>query len=634
MKRSSDVLEQLDLKKARGCSSKQFASVVAPLINSLCSKYAVTNRQVTYQLEKRRRPLLECKVDLQLPLCDATKGVRKWPILSLSKLISHYVETSEAYRNALVKAVQSNPGPLSLILCEDEVIPNNIMRQKRKIHCWYASFKKFGLLNRSEHFWLPFAALFSKTAQQVEGGFSCVQKILIQSLLEDCPSVLVGMSINQVQPTLLRARVGHFLQDEAAMKSSWSVKGHAGIKPCLSCSNVVMKEHALVLSDNTLCDITETDVSKFRPLTNQEMWAMQDYLHEQSQVLTKGKLEILQTCSGQNHELKGLLACRALRAHVGPECSVWDPTHVYFSDGICTWEIDLLIHQLKGIGVTHTMVQDFCNSGWRCQGNCKVKLEFKKDGLRGGASSALTAIPLLRHFIIKVVPAGALVEVVESFKALADEVMCLQALKSQDFNCLRDDMIAALVSLQKKHFDLFKVAYGVLHVKPKHHYALHIPGQLKANKFFLDCFTPERKHRLLLADIAASHAINPHAPQANEIFSLASCNLAQLSEMQKLHLESCLVDPKDICGSVFGTVADAQVSAEVHLSQYFMSLKRGDVILTSGSALSVSACVCLDKQLHILAQRWSLVRLDGHANAQLWAKRDDGNMIILPIPAA
>ena len=47
----------------------------------------------------------------------------------------------------------------------------------------------------------------------------------------------------------------------------------------------------------------------------------------------------------------------------------------------------------------------------------------------------------------------------------------------------------------KKHLELFIRAYGTDSVKPKHHYALHLPSMLSRFGLLLGTLTHERKHR-------------------------------------------------------------------------------------------------------------------------------------------
>ena len=406
------------------------------------------------------------------------------------------------------------------------------------------------------------------------------------------------------------------------------MKGHAGVKPCLHCSNVLMKRHNLLKSDESLCDISEENIQKFLPATDEEIWATQDHLIEQKVVLGKTPFETLEKCCGQNFEPLGLLACHDLRGEVRPSESLWDPMHSYFSDGIGSSEIDQLLRCLRGIGVSHAVVMEFCNSGWRNH-QSKIKLHFKKDGLKGGASDVLAALPLIRHFVLKHVPANALVKEVKSFICLADVTMCLNGLKARSFSCIPDESLNVLSRLQQHHLACFKKAHGVKAVKPKHHYALHIPGQVRKNKFLLDCFTPERKHRLTLAELNAAYGLCPSKPYDNELSLLASVNLVQITEMQSF-VFGMLGKVRTVSGLSFGQQGEVAASDEVRLESSLV-LKKGDVFFYNATPCILELCVQLQHGLYLLVQKCLLCANDCHNKAHIWTMPDEKHLLSINV---
>ena len=52
-------------------------------------------------------------------------------------------------------------------------------------------------------------------------------------------------------------------------------------------------------------------------------------------------------------------------------------------------------------------------------------------------------------------------------------------------------------SARRCRIGLFKEAYGATMMRPKHHYALHLPLQLRVHGFLVATMTMERKHRVL-----------------------------------------------------------------------------------------------------------------------------------------
>jgi hypothetical protein len=136
------------------------------------------------------------------------------------------------------------------------------------------------------------------------------------------------------------------LLDELAIKLKWSVKGHAGLKPCFRCANVLMKDHPLVTSHASFRCLSDLNPSKFIPVTDEELWAAQDNLIHMQPILLAAKnkagFEKLETACGQVCEPLGLMAEKSLRPYVSPTKTRFDPFHCYMVNGAAAVEVDLL----------------------------------------------------------------------------------------------------------------------------------------------------------------------------------------------------------------------------------------------------------------------------------------------------
>jgi hypothetical protein len=103
-------------------------------------------------------------------------------------------------------------------------------------------------------------------------------------------------------------------------------------------------------------------------------------------------------------------------------------------------------------------------------------------------------VPILSRFLKRVVGgqvAGTPDEKrVESMIAALDVVAMLQLCKVKD-RVDQAQLMAAIV----KHLNVFIEVYGEDMIKPKHHYALHLPGQLFRFGVLLATLVLERKHR-------------------------------------------------------------------------------------------------------------------------------------------
>ena len=74
----------------------------------------------------------------------------------------------------------------------------------------------------------------SSMLEKVAGGLSTAVRFLLRALVVDAGSFTEGIVLPlDTGPTLLFARFRNHLGDEAALSRGLSIKGAAGIKPCL-----------------------------------------------------------------------------------------------------------------------------------------------------------------------------------------------------------------------------------------------------------------------------------------------------------------------------------------------------------------------------------------------------------------
>ena len=205
----------------------------------------------------------------------------------------------------------------------------------RKTTAFYVSFLELGRHLRNEDAWLCLGVLKVQTAHQVQGGLSCAFKMLLRHVFLSTPSFSTGVSLElSAGPTLFWAKLSNILGDEAALKSTWSVKGASGLKPCMLCKNVCAQRSGLPQHDvnNYLVDLACSDFSKFDLCTDNDLWQMQDTLLAQQPVLSNAALDRLEKATGMTCNPNGILADVELRAHVKPTCSTFDSMHCYLSN--------------------------------------------------------------------------------------------------------------------------------------------------------------------------------------------------------------------------------------------------------------------------------------------------------------
>ena len=114
-----------------------------------------------------------------------------------------------------------------------------------------------------------------------------------------------------------------------------------------------------------------------------------------------------------------------------------------------------------------------------------------------------------------------MMEYVHSLRAALRVIEILQAVKTGSVD--PDELESAI----KKHFDLFKAAYGESEVRPKHHYALHLAAQLRLFGTLITTLTHERRHRLF-----KKYCRDRRNLQSWELGALEDITCHQIWEMQ------------------------------------------------------------------------------------------------------
>ena len=416
----------------------------------------------------------------------------------------------------------------------------------------------------------------------------------------------IGVIENAFDAILSAVRLNAVLEDlhdELAIKLKWSIMGHAGLKPCLLCANVLMKGHSAVSSHPDLRDLAELDPSGFILCSNEELWNEQDKLVEQYRHLKNAELQTLETACGQRCEPLGLMACKELRPFVKPCSTGYDSWHCYFVSGAAENELDMFVTLLLKSGFTTEDLENFTNEWLPTQ-----KLRFTDTGLKGMASDVLRAVFLIWHFCLAVLlPRGLLLAEVASFCALAEVCKCLQDIKL--YERVPQWLLDRLGELQKTHSDLFKQAYGTQHVKPKHHYALHLIWQILQKGMLIDTATSERKERLLKAELEKLPRCD--ATKNIDIHITVGINLSQIDEMEHGPSLGSLVGPTSATVLAGGMTSFGRTA----LTRLGTTVKAGDpLVLSAKHLVLVIACMRDDAGLAFLVRLCTLQGKRGAAN--------------------
>ena len=552
------------------------------------------------------------KVDLQL----AKGGTLEWHLPNLSQMIKWHFENNALFRDALAAVVKSNPNrPVHLLPYSDEYTPGNVLHPevRKKTCAWYVSVMEFGEALSSVALWIPAAALLSSKMKRIAGQSSYVHRVFLEAALSDplgiCNSGIL-LSIDGVE-TLVTAVLEDPIGDELDLKSTLGVTGSSGVKPCFKCTNVCKRNHAGSKLPGHV-DITCTDTSKFSPMTDADLYEASDAVLAAAP--NQRKKEV--TNWGVNYNPNGVLQSALVRSRMRPTRSRFDRMHVFESKGIAAMEIDRLIASLSADDkFSNKEVADFCNAGWFAQiQNKKAKkvcISIRDNQLKGMASDVLTAMPILYHFVCTCLQDWD-EDKVESFKALYAVVAQLQRIKVSG-DCSKDatGKLARLIAL---HGRLFKKAYGTTAVKPKHHYAFHLPQQFYLDGVYVDCFAMERMHALMKAE---SELVDDTSAPKSEFWVLSKANRVLIEEANTLN-----VQPHGQAITVNGEPA---VSVTCFAS-WRGSYAKGHVILIDDIPHMVDLCVKFRDRWGLVVEKLRKHR-DVHPFVSEW-RRQPGNITL------
>ena len=454
------------------------------------------------------------------------------------------------------------------------------------------------------------AVLLSNKMKRLAGKSSHAHRVFLEAALSDpmgiCNSGIL-LSIDGVE-TLVTAVLEDPIGDELDLKSSLDVKGSSGVKPCFKCTNVCMRDH----DGSTLpghVDITCTDASEFSSMTDADLYEASDAVL----TVARTKRESESKHWGVNYSPHGVLQSALVRSRMRPTRSRFDRMHVVESKGIAEMEINLLIESLADDKkFSNKEVADFCNAGWITQWGDKqakkVRISIRDNKLKGMASDVLNAMPILYSFVCTCLQDWD-TDKVESFKALYAVVAQLQRIKFSG-DCSKDatDKLARVIAL---HCRLFKKAHGAMAVKPKHHYAFHLPQQFYLDGIYVDCFAMERMHALMKAE---SELVDDTSAPKSEFWVLSKANRVLIEEAKTLN-----VQPHGQAITVNGEPAESVTRFAYWRGRY----AKGHVILIDDIPCMVDLCVKFRDRWGLVVEKLRKHR-DVHTFASEW-RRQPGN---------
>ncbi len=546
----------------------------------------------------------------------------------------YMIRSCDRLRAFILRTLELHPcsptNPWTVILYDDEILAGNVLlhHNHRKSWAYYYSFLEFGVAALSSEFlWFTLTVSKSDSVTSIVGhGRGMLFKEMALTLVSFRVEGFVCGDI------MIWAKGLKVVGDGDALKHSMDLKGASGHFQCPLCSNVVSRRVArkanLAVTD-MVC-ITELDVSKFQAHSDESFINNAKFLESQKPLLGNTKFKELETSLGLNYAPDGVLLCDNLEfkiTNVG-----YDYQHVYLVHGIFQMESGMLLDRLKSEpagprrvrhGDIHLWFQTFI---WpkvhRRTSNGRNVFEARSESggpLACSASEGLGCFLLLQLFLSISVFDGASDHVKAaccSYYALCT-VLVMLTMAARGTVTSEQTMNAILT-----HFRLHKAAYGESHWKPKMHWALHLPDQLRSWLILIACFVHERKHKEVKRYLEGR--FNPNlAFDRNVLQDVLHVQKLALNECMPYPTGSCLITPKN-------AAPRTQTWVQSHMQCAMPVLTASSAKASNFVTVSVDDVVCVDwdDTSICVGQVFMLFSIGGSlfAGVRIWPRTPQLNM--------
>jgi hypothetical protein len=340
----------------------------------------------------------------------------------------------------------------------------------------------------------------------------------------------------------LRFKFAAFMADEKGLKEITQAKGASGIKPCLSCANIVGRCAAETVAGPYLLHLSSPNWRDFDRWSSSRFLEMAAMVRHVSRTRSRAEATAVERSCGLNYsDGFGLLWGNARTTARIPETIVWDSMHTLFaSSGVANLECAEYVRAAVAAGIGLPMLNAFF-SAFRSGGRKSLPrfdLEERHvggedgSGLKAFAGEIVALVPALVQFgRLVLVPRGVLLQQVKCMEYL----FCIQSLLfSQDVQ----RSVQQLRALVVRHHILFAALYPSC-IRPKLHYLHHVVDGIEAQQKHISCFATERKHKMPKA--VASFAFRNFS-----VCIMVRCALAELDML----MNPTAVSPYSLQGKI------------------------------------------------------------------------------------
>ena len=539
------------------------------------------------------------------------------PALLISEMVASGEGVSSAYCNALERHGCTE---WRTVVAFDEFSPGSKLKvdNRRKTMDCYVSFLELGqyVLADTAAWAIPLIVRHCMLVR-IPGGWARVLRYFLDRLFFGPHGLATsGMALTlRGKSVVITAKLHSVLADGEGLKHAFDWKGSSGLKPCLLHPNVCMKGSDLVGRRPGFVEIDCFLPSEFKTWSQADVARTMRMLNEAARrvaanAMPKRRLAELSMVYGLNPNEHSLWT----HPRLSDVCTTdlvgtitYDWVHSLLQDGSWAVEAWAFLQRCEGLGHTSADISAFLQderwmwpqstwskgrSLWRVFDSYRSQSSDVAGKLKASASELLGLFALLLHFVhINIDDVEDLRPARRSFEAACHVLTVILV-------CKRGGMSPAagadaLLQAVQNHVRLHLEAYGNQHLRPKHHWMLHIGPQFLRDGIMLDCFIVERGH-LLVKNIAEHVKNTSHY----ESYVMSGIVNALLKHSAVATLGSGL---RGRIGSWHGLpIAGSMIVLGLQAAA-------GDIVFCGEAAGQILACVQEDEGLYAIVDELQLV---------------------------
>ena len=300
------------------------------------------------------------------------------------------------------------------------------------------------------------------------------------------------------------------------------------------------------------------------------------------------QFKLLERALGFTYLPGSLLLDATVRGFLRPASAHrYDPMHTLVGNGVAHFELaNLFCRCLAKIPrFSYAMMREYLSADWGTPTHLGVRMQslkslftdlrqkdLAKNTFKADASPMLALFPLVRHFARTcLLPLGSLGEEVASLEACGRVLDEYVMIKRGGRGNMWADAIRAFLEQHRQ-------TYGEETMKPKHHWLLHLPSQLRRDGVLVDTFPLERLHRKV-----KTYAENCRAAEHYERSIVANCFLAHCRSFEQTPAVDGLLPPI----LPWGELSLHRASASTKMLFSHLQLVAGDFVFLDGHLVEV-----------------------------------------------